>query len=97
MAVKTDILSAYKKVEELLDDSGYSDISFWARGFYCYHASVIAQIARENNDIKILRNMQDEISKHLKDYIDTNAEFPEKSEKMRKLLDLECYLARKEI
>jgi len=72
--IKADILTVYKRVEKLLIDGGYSDISYWARGFYCYHASVILEM------------LQSEIRDHLNDYIETNKEFPEKIERMRGLL-----------
>ena len=73
--VKSDILTAYKKVEELLNENGYSDISYWARGFYCHHASVIAEIVRS------------EMKSHLNDYVKTNKEFPEKFARMRAILN----------
>jgi glycosyltransferase involved in cell wall biosynthesis len=72
--IKIDILTVYKRVEKLLIDGGYSDISYWARGFYCYHASVIAEM------------LQCEIKSHLNDYIEANKEFPEKIERMHGLL-----------
>jgi len=73
--IKVDILVAYKKVEKLLNENGYSDISYWARGFYCYHSSVILEM------------LQCEIKDHLNDYIETNKEFPEKIERMRGLIN----------
>jgi len=73
--VKADSLTVYKKFEELLNKNGYSDISYWARGFYCHHISVIAEIA------------QKEIKNHLSDYVETNREFPEKFERMREILN----------
>jgi len=73
--IKADILTVYKRVEKLLIDGGYSDISYWARGFYCYHASVILEM------------LQSEIRDHLNDYIETNKEFPEKIERMRGLIN----------
>ena len=87
--VRTDILTVYKRVEQILKQSGYSYIDYWARGFYCHHASVIAETAIKNNDKKTLKLMQNEIRAHIDDYIKTNAEFPEKIEKIRGLLDLE--------
>ncbi|MDR2580205.1 MAG: hypothetical protein LBC85_04340, partial [Fibromonadaceae bacterium] len=75
LSVKADILIVYKKVEELLNENGYSSISYWARGFYCHHASVIAEIVRK------------EIKSHLDDYAETNKEFPEKFERMREVLN----------
>ena len=92
IAIKTDILTAYKGAESTLITNGYSDIVYWVRGFYCYHASVVAEIAFTNNDKKTLRLMQGEIKKHLDDYIETNREFPEKIERMQRLLDLEIAL-----
>jgi len=77
LTIKVDILTVYKEVEKLLNDNGYVDISFWARGFYCHHASVIAEI------------MQSEIKSHLDDYIKTNKEFPEKFERMYELANAE--------
>ena len=84
--VKTDILTAYKKVEELMNKSGYSDISFWARGFYCYHASVVAETALDSNNKETALSMQNEIREHLSDYIETNKECPEKYERMYRIL-----------
>ena len=81
IGVKMDILTAYKKIEELLNNNGYSDISFWARGFYCYHASIVAEIAKSN-----LLTMQLKIKEHLSDYMETNKEFPEKLERMVNIL-----------
>ena len=90
--IKKDILKVYKSVEELLNSNGYSDISFWARGFYCHHAGIIAEIAISNNDIKTLKFAQKEIRQHLDDYIKTNREFPEKFERMYKMLGTELSL-----
>jgi glycosyltransferase involved in cell wall biosynthesis len=87
--IMTDILTVYKRVEHILDNSGYSHISYRARGFYCHHASVIAVSAYKNNDKRTLKLMQSEIKEHIYDYIKTNEEFPDKIEKMHKLLDLE--------
>jgi len=85
--LKTHILSVYNGVDDLLNKNGYTDISFWARGFYCYHAGVIAGIALKNSDKKTLEMMQLEIERHLDDYAKTNTAFPEKVDGMRKLLE----------
>jgi len=85
--IRQDILTAYKKVENLLDENGYSNISYWARGFYCYHACVAAEIALENNDSKAFSFLQDEVRSHLDDYIRTNEGFTEKIERMYGLLN----------
>jgi len=87
VSIKQDILTAYKKIEELFRNNGYSDICFWARGFYCYHACVTAEIALQNNDIKTFSIMQKEIKTHIDDYIRTNEGKPEKIERIYGLLN----------
>jgi glycosyltransferase involved in cell wall biosynthesis len=87
-AIKEDILTVYKEIERLLNDHGYADVSYWARGFYCYHAGVIANIAYKNGDSDVLHCMQTKIAEHLDDYYATNIGYPEKCDRMRGLLDL---------
>lgn len=81
--VKTDILTVYKRVEEILPE----EHKYWARGFYCYHASVICELAIRKSNQEMKKRMQAEIRSHLEDYIRTNIEFPEKIERMRSLVD----------
>jgi glycosyltransferase involved in cell wall biosynthesis len=83
---KKDILKVYKIIEESFIKCGFSDISYWARGFYCHHASVIAEIAIQNNDKKTLKSAQNEMIYHLDEYKKTNKEFPEKLERIDRLL-----------
>ena len=83
---KSGILDVYKRVEALMNKAGYSDIAYWVRGFYCHHASVIAEIALKNNDMNTFKEMQKEIKNYLDDYIETNKEFPEKFERIYKLI-----------
>jgi len=84
--VKMQILNAYKKVETLLIDNGYASYSFLARGFYCHHASVIAEMAVKTQNTEALIFAQREIKQHLDDYIKTNATYPEKLNRMNALL-----------
>ena len=86
--VKFDILTVYKKVEEHLLENKFSDESYWARGFYCYHSSIIAEIAISNKDEKTLKLMQNEMRLHLNDYIKTNEKYPEKFERINNLMNL---------
>ena len=86
--IRKDILAVYKYLEELYNNNEYSDISYWARGFYCYHAGVIADIAFESGDTEVLTHMQTEIADHLNDYIKTNEDYPDKYERMRNRLEL---------
>ncbi|MDR2547880.1 MAG: glycosyltransferase [Lachnospiraceae bacterium] len=80
--IKTDVLIVYKKVEELLPNIH----KYWARGFYCYHASVIAELAIKKGDREMLKIMQKEIDVHYDDYVRTNEAFPEKIMRIDDLL-----------
>lgn len=81
--IKTDILLVYKEVERLLNEYGCSEESRWARGFYCYHAGVIASLAMENNNQPLFLSMQAEIKNHLADYTSTNSDNPDKIKRMK--------------
>ncbi|MCL1881179.1 MAG: glycosyltransferase [Oscillospiraceae bacterium] len=83
--VKRDILDTYKGVEKLLNDYSYQDDTYWARGFYCHHASVFAEDAIANGDFDTLKTMQTEIKTHYDDYVKTNLDFPQKFERMKKI------------
>jgi len=82
--IKTDILKVYKRVEELLPDV----YKYWARGFYCYHASVICELAIRKRDKDMLETMQKEIREHYDDFKCTNDEFPEKFKRIDELLSV---------
>jgi len=84
-AIKYDILAVYKRVEELLIENGYAEDAFWARGFNCHHASVIAELAIQNNDMDVLLAMRKIINDYCDDYIATNQKYPEKFERMNRL------------
>jgi len=83
--IKNDVLTVYKRVEELLPH----EYKYWARGFYCYHASVICDLARKKRDKEMLVKMQGEIKAHYDDYVRTNKEFPEKFSRMEELMSLQ--------
>ena len=76
--IKTDILKVYKQVESLLPQRD----KYWARGFYCYHASVICELAIKKGNSEMVIQMQNEIRQHYDDYKQTNLEFPEKLKRM---------------
>ena len=82
--VKIDILEVYKRVEELLP----VEHKYWARGFYCYHASVILQLAFKKRNRTLFDFMKNEIRVHMQDYEQTNVEFPQKIERMKELVSL---------
>ena len=81
--IKTDILVVYKLVEEMLP----CQYKFRARGFYCYHAGAILELARKKRDKEMFAKMQDEIRAHYRDYKRTNRKFPKKFKEMQKLTE----------
>ncbi|MCL1867215.1 MAG: hypothetical protein FWF82_07390, partial [Oscillospiraceae bacterium] len=85
--LKTDILIGYKRAEELMNSNGFSDISYYARGFYCYHAGEAAEVAHKSGDTAILLRMREEIKSHFDDYARTNRNNPEKIERMYRTLE----------
>lgn len=88
ISLKRDALVSYKRIEELLTIKGCTDICFWARGFYCYHASVAARVALEQGDKEVFAQMQNEIRNHYDDYVRTNKDAPHKCESMLELLNM---------
>ncbi|MCL2391775.1 MAG: glycosyltransferase [Oscillospiraceae bacterium] len=87
LEVQQDILKAYKMICSLFSDSDYEDMEFWVRGFYCHHASIIAETAINNKDKETLALMQYELRYHLSDYMRSNRAFPEKFYRMETLLN----------
>lgn len=80
-------LFAYSKVLDLLDKHRIgSEIGKWVKRFYVYHASLMAEIAVELKDQDKLVQMQREIMRYLPDYLETNASFPERIDRIKKLL-----------
>jgi len=86
ISIKMDILKAYKHIEALLIKKGHLDISFWAGGFYCYHAIRTAELAIEQKNTDVLSLMKREIQLYTDDYIKTNENFPEKHEQLYNLI-----------
>lgn len=82
-------LKAYQRVMKLLNTNNISpDISVWVKRFYVYHASLLAEIALENNDEKNFIKMQNEIRRYLVEYIETNKEYPDRIDRINYLEDL---------
>ena len=85
LEMRRDILKVYKQVEALLEENSYADSSFWARGFYCHHASVIAEMAMKQGDRETLACMQEEIRTYLEDFIETNRTNADKAAKLERM------------
>jgi len=84
---KIGSLIAYERVIKLLDKNNINPkINIWVKRFYAYHASLLAEIALENNDNKNLILMQNEIKRYLIEYIKTNKDYPDRIERINYLL-----------
>ncbi|MDR2599348.1 MAG: glycosyltransferase [Oscillospiraceae bacterium] len=85
---RMSIMTVYKKISDMLKTYAFDDIVFWANAFYCHHASMAAEKAIEEHDSKALEYMKNEIITHLSDYEKTNHKFPEKMERMNRIIGM---------
>jgi len=85
---KLDTLETYKETTNLAEKNGYSDIAIYHKREHCYSASLIAETAIENNNYKLLSQMQEEMRIYLKEYIEINSQYPERIERINRLLNI---------
>lgn len=80
-------LVAYINIINLLQKNNIdNDVIKWVKRFYVYHATLLAEIALENNDIDNLRSMQNEMKRYLREYKEKNQEYPERIERINYLI-----------
>lgn len=80
-------LRAHGKIIEILEINNIcEDIVKWVKRFFVYHASLLTELTIENNDIINLKLMQNEMKRYLKEYIETNKEYPDRINRINKLL-----------
>jgi len=81
------VLKAYSRVLDLLESHNIGQaITIWVKRFYVYHASLLAEMAIELQNHDNLVQMQQEINRYLSDYLNTNTSFPERINRINKLL-----------
>ncbi|MDR2589907.1 MAG: glycosyltransferase [Oscillospiraceae bacterium] len=85
---RMSIMTVYRKISDMLKTYNLDNILFWANAFYCHHASMAAEKAIEENNCKALEYMKSEIINHLPDYEKTNHTFPEKMERMNRIVNM---------
>ena len=78
----SDTFKIYGEIIDAIEKSTYSDISIWVKRFYCYYASLYAEMALKVGNSEILADMQDRINKYLNEYIETNKEYPDRIERI---------------
>lgn len=80
-------LKAYSiAINAMENENIHQDCIIWAKRFRTFHASNLAEITIEQNDAIRLEKYKDEIKKYLPEYIETNKEFPERIERIEKIL-----------
>lgn len=85
--MRADFLKSYSKVIEACNE--FTEALIWIKRFYCYHASLIAELAYEQGNSEQLKRFQKEIRKYLSEYISTNKDKPERIERINNILNLE--------
>lgn len=81
-------LLAYEKVLELMDEYGViRDVTKWVKRFYAYHASVLLQIAIDQKYNTYVEKLQSELAKYFGEYAETNAEYQDRINNVRNLLE----------
>jgi glycosyltransferase involved in cell wall biosynthesis len=80
-------LKAYSRVIELFEQNSVSeDIIIWVKRFYTYHASLLTELAINNNDSRNIPVLQNEIKRYIVEYIETNKKYPDRIERINYLL-----------
>lgn len=88
LAVRIDSIRAYAKVLECTaGEKSYEEAERWIKRFYCYHASLLAEIAYAQGNKEKLIEFQQEMKKYLPEYIETNKEYSERIAGIYKILE----------
>lgn len=81
-------LVAYLSVIDLLAANHLDeDILIWVKRFFVYHATVLLEMAIEQEDEKTIVEMQREIRRFYSEYVVTNLEYQERLERLEYLLN----------
>jgi len=79
-------LTAHKLVIDLFNKNGYEDLTVLVKKEICYYASLIAELALKHKNSNALIRMQDEMNVYLNEYAEVYAEYPDRVERIKKLL-----------
>jgi len=80
-----DCLKSYNDVITAADEKGFDDITIWLKREHCYQASLLLEGAATGNGGEIQALLRGELNVYLKEYIETNKEYPERIERINKL------------
>jgi len=81
-----DELRSYQAVADAGDRAGLNDITIWLKRQHCYSASLLLEKAIKQNDTKLIKILKRASSLYINEYLETNSEYPERIERINKLL-----------
>ena len=87
--LRSGSLSAYQKIIECLANyKCYSGVTIWIKRFYCFHVSILVELAIKEKNIDKIREFQVEMRRYLPEYIETNKNEPERITRINALLEI---------
>ena len=81
------IFRAFNAVIKLFTDNGYDDLVPLVKKEYCYNASLLAEEAIAIKNERMYTEMQKKIQLYFTEYKELTREYPERIERVRKLLE----------
>lgn len=81
-----DALPAYQRIIDNLDNDQTAELTIWAKRFYVYHAANLCELAI-NSDCKMVSFFQNAIRRYYKEYVITNRNYPDRIQRVVKLLE----------
>lgn len=86
---RMDWIRAYQIVIDLFNEKGVSEtILVWIKRFMAYHCSNVAEIAYSQGDKNCFDRCRSLMKLYEKEYTVTNAEYPERTERYKRIMDM---------
>jgi len=79
-------LAAYKAVLKIFNERGYGKLALLVKKQICFYASQIAELAIKTGDKAALERMKAEMRNYFEEYAEVQKEFPERVDRIRKLI-----------
>lgn len=83
-----DSLPSYAAILDILRETHYDDVAVWVKRFYAYMASRLLGLALAQKNAERIRHYQGEIRRYLPEYLATNQEYPDRIERINRLLSI---------
>jgi glycosyltransferase involved in cell wall biosynthesis len=81
-----DELRSYKEISTAADNIGLQSITIWLKRQHCYNASLLLEKALRQNDTNLVEVLQNELFIYARAYIESNSEYPERIERINKMI-----------